>query len=232
MRTFAFYAVVNQCKSKVTHHKPAQVLLISTFKARYIPNFPLSILNINPNAMNKSPISIFLGFHCLRVTTNNRVREKSNSSNRMREKWWKKQQQEVAIEVNKEAERKKRNPKRTFSFLKRVRMLPSSLSTRSLSCSLFWQLRISLMNTESPRIPDIAIAYGARRSLSSLSLQIPPKLDWDCGFDRIQTRIWAVVDLQLQIAETRTEKRKRRGRRRIQLCYGWSRERNSLRGER
>lgn len=33
------------------------------------------------------------------------------------------------------------------------------------------------MNTESPRIPDIAIAYGARRSLSSLSLQIP-KLDW------------------------------------------------------
>lgn len=41
----------------------------------------------------------------------------------------------------------------TFSFLKHVRMLPSSLSTRSRSASLFWQLRMSLMKTESPLIP-------------------------------------------------------------------------------
>ena len=46
----------------------------------------------------------------------------------------------------------------TFSFLKRVRTFPSSLSTRRRSCSLFWQLRMSLMNTERPRIPDNAIA--------------------------------------------------------------------------
>lgn len=46
----------------------------------------------------------------------------------------------------------------TFSFLKRVRTLPSSLSTRRRSCSLFWQLRMSLMKTESPRMPDNAIS--------------------------------------------------------------------------
>lgn len=46
----------------------------------------------------------------------------------------------------------------TFSFLKRVLMLPSSLSTRRRSCSLFWQLRTSLMKTERPLIPDKAIS--------------------------------------------------------------------------
>lgn len=46
----------------------------------------------------------------------------------------------------------------TFSFLNRVLMFPSSLSTRNRSCSLFWQFLTSLMNTESPRIPDSAMA--------------------------------------------------------------------------
>jgi len=43
-------------------------------------------------------------------------------------------------------------------FLKRVRMLASSLSTRTRSCSLFWQLRTSLINTDKPRIPDNAMS--------------------------------------------------------------------------
>lgn len=51
----------------------------------------------------------------------------------------------------------KRKETLTFSFLKRVRMLPSSLSTRSLSCSLFGQLRTSLINTERPLMPERAI---------------------------------------------------------------------------
>uniref|UniRef100_A0A0A9GGY3 AP-2 complex subunit alpha, putative n=1 Tax=Arundo donax TaxID=35708 RepID=A0A0A9GGY3_ARUDO len=40
-------------------------------------------------------------------------------------------------------------------------MLPSSLSTRRRSCSLLWQLRMSLMNTDSPRIPESAIPGSA-----------------------------------------------------------------------
>jgi len=110
-------------------------------------------------------------------------------------------------------------------------MLPSSLSTRSLSCSLFWQLRISLMNTESPRIPDIAIAYGARRSLSSLSLQIP-KLDWiaDSIGSKREFERWLIFSSELRKRERK--RKRRRGRRRIQLWYDWSRERNSSRGER
>ena len=46
----------------------------------------------------------------------------------------------------------------TFSFLNLPRMLPSSLSTRSRSCSLFWQLRMSLMNMERPLMPESAMA--------------------------------------------------------------------------
>uniref|UniRef100_A0A0A8ZCB6 Uncharacterized protein n=1 Tax=Arundo donax TaxID=35708 RepID=A0A0A8ZCB6_ARUDO len=44
-------------------------------------------------------------------------------------------------------------------------MLPSSLSTRRRSCSLLWQLRMSLTNTDSPRIPESAISSssGLRR---------------------------------------------------------------------
>jgi hypothetical protein len=38
--------------------------------------------------------------------------------------------------------------------------LASSFSTRARSASLFWQLRTSLMNTDSPRIPDSAMAVG------------------------------------------------------------------------
>lgn len=57
---------------------------------------------------------------------------------------------------------------RTFSFLNLVRMLPSSLSTRSRSCSLFWQLRMSLINTESPLIPDSAIPTQFHASLPLL----------------------------------------------------------------
>lgn len=106
-------------------------------------------------------------------------------------------------------------------------MLPSSLSTRSLSCSLFWQLRISLMNTESPLIPDIAIAYyyySVRRSLSVFFRS------------RNAIRLWIGSNANLKerwcSAPNCGNVKRERKRWIIQLCCSWSRARNSEREER
>lgn len=88
---------------------------------------------------------------------------------------------EIEIKIAIEIEIGNEEDKPTFSFLKRVRMLPSSLSTRSRSWSLFWQLRTSLMKTERPLIPDNAMCAqirdlrkrkSVRRLSFSLSLSI------------------------------------------------------------
>jgi hypothetical protein len=45
-------------------------------------------------------------------------------------------------------------------------MLASSLSTRDRSASLFWQFLTSLMNVDSPRIPETAIPEAPHSSCS------------------------------------------------------------------
>lgn len=77
----------------------------------------------------------------------------------------------------------------TFSVLKRVRMLPCSLSTRSLSCSLFWQLRMSLMKTGRPLIPTAPSpvrSSAARERSAAVSLF--------SGSRRIRQRNWCWRD--------------------------------------
>lgn len=68
---------------------------------------------------------------------------------------------------------KQKRAARTRSFLKRVRMLASSLSTRKCSCSLFWQFRTSLMNTESPRMLESAMADPNHNTTVSSSTYRP-----------------------------------------------------------